>query len=92
MPKEKIVCLSHDIERGWGHSDVDPEFAASAHRTAPQYLEAMLRVEQELNIRAMSWLAFLMKYEMPLNVEATALLSIPSTMICKQDNWIVVGW
>lgn len=52
MPKEKTICLSHDIERGWGHYDVDPEYAVLAHRTASQTLEAMLRVEKHLKIRA----------------------------------------
>ena len=52
VPQVKTICLFHDIERGLGHRDVDPAFAAAADRDAPAHLEAMLAIEQVAGIRA----------------------------------------
>ncbi len=52
IKQEKIICLVHDIERGLGHLEVDSNFAALANRTAPHYLEEMLRIEQKMKMRA----------------------------------------
>lgn len=46
------VCVCHDVERGSGHLDVDPEFARRAEETSPASLEAMLRIERERGVRA----------------------------------------
>ena len=52
LPEERTICLFHDIERGLGHRDVDPAFAAAADRDAPAHLEAMLAVERAAGVRA----------------------------------------
>jgi hypothetical protein len=48
----KRVCICHDIERGLGHTEVDPEFAQSAEQTSPGDLEEMRRIEADLGVRA----------------------------------------
>ena len=50
--QEKTICLFHDTERGLGHRDVDPAFAALADREAPAHLEAMLGIERAAGVRA----------------------------------------
>ena len=53
MPKrDRRICILHDIERGWGHRDVDPAFARRADREAPGALDAMLRIERDARISA----------------------------------------
>jgi hypothetical protein len=52
MPIERVVCIFHDTERGRGHVDVDPAFAALAERTAPAHLTTMLAIERAANVRA----------------------------------------
>ena len=52
LPMDKVVCIFHDTERGLGHLDVDPAFAAAAEREAPASLSAMLAVERAANVRA----------------------------------------
>ncbi len=47
---EKTICLCHDIERGFGHLDVDPDFAKHASRASPRNLQEMLRHEQEAGV------------------------------------------
>ena len=51
MKNEKTICLCHDTEKGWGHTDVDPDYAEFANRTAPKYLEEMLVIEKEMNVK-----------------------------------------
>ena len=34
--KERTICLCHDIERGLGHTNVDPDFAEFAGKTSPK--------------------------------------------------------
>jgi len=48
---DRIVCVFHDTERGRGHDDVDPAFAARADREAPAALAAMLDVEAHAGVR-----------------------------------------
>ncbi len=48
----KTVCLCHDVERGLGHRDVDPEFARRADAESPQALDRMLAIEAEAGVRA----------------------------------------
>jgi peptidoglycan/xylan/chitin deacetylase (PgdA/CDA1 family) len=48
----KTVCVIHDIERGVGHRDVDPEFSRDADRFAPAALEKMLDIEAEQGVKA----------------------------------------
>jgi len=50
--RPKIICISHDIERGIGHRQADPTFATEADRHAPGYLNDMLAVERELGCQA----------------------------------------
>jgi hypothetical protein len=52
LPDGRTICVCHDIERGLGHVDVDPGFAAAADERAPRNLEAMLAVERELGCTA----------------------------------------
>lgn len=52
VPRRKTICLFHDVERGYGHRDVDPAFAAVADREAPAHLEAMLAIERAAGVRA----------------------------------------
>lgn len=50
--KQKTICLCHDIEEGFGHTEVDPSFAEFSHRKSPANLDQMLETENKLNIRA----------------------------------------
>src|SRR3990172_3635945 len=52
IENKKTICLCHDIERGLGHIDVDPNFAESANKTSTNDLEVMLRIEKEMNVKA----------------------------------------
>ena len=52
LPMERTICVCHDIERGMGHRDVDPELAARADRTADASLGAMLECEQRVGVKA----------------------------------------
>jgi peptidoglycan/xylan/chitin deacetylase (PgdA/CDA1 family) len=52
LRRGKTICLFHDVERGLGHRDVDPAFAAAAERDAPAHLDAMLAIEQAAGVRA----------------------------------------
>ena len=52
LPSGRRICLCHDIERGLGHLDVDPAFAASADETSPRSLEKMLEIEGDMGSRA----------------------------------------
>lgn len=47
----RTVCLAHDIERGLGHRDVEPEFARQADRDAPAALDQMLDIERKAGVR-----------------------------------------
>lgn len=47
----QTVCLLHDIERGLGHRDVDPEFARRADRDSPAALSHMLDIERRAGVR-----------------------------------------
>lgn len=49
-PPELFVC--HDIERGWGHLNDDPDFAGRADREAPLHLERMLAAEADAGVTA----------------------------------------
>ena len=48
----KIVCVCHDIEGGFGHVETDADFAALADKTSPHNLRQMLRIENELGVKA----------------------------------------
>jgi len=48
----KTICLTHDIERGLGHIDVDPQFAKFANKTSPNSLDEMLIIEKEMDVKA----------------------------------------
>ena len=48
----RVVCVCHDIERGLGHRDVDPGFAARADAESPGALETMLAAERAAGVRA----------------------------------------
>lgn len=50
--RQKTISVCHDIERGMGHVDVDPEFAKRAEKSSPRDLETIARVEAELGVRA----------------------------------------
>jgi hypothetical protein len=46
----KTICICHDIERGLGHVDVDPDFAQQAERDSPGDLERMRQIEGDLGV------------------------------------------
>ena len=48
----KTVCVCHDIERGLGHLDADPEFARRADAESPEALDRMLAIEAQAGVRA----------------------------------------
>ena len=48
---EKSVCICHDTERGWGHRDVDPEFARYSDKISQAALPEMLNVERSCGIK-----------------------------------------
>jgi hypothetical protein len=52
LDHEPVICVCHEIERGWGHRDTDPQFASAAEREAPHHLRRMLEVEADLGVRA----------------------------------------
>jgi hypothetical protein len=49
---DKKICVCHDIERGIGHRESDPDFAGRADASSLENLEQMLSVERELGIKA----------------------------------------
>jgi hypothetical protein len=52
LGQEKTVCICHDVERGIGHLDVDPSFAAVADEQGDGHLDAMLALERAAKVRA----------------------------------------
>jgi peptidoglycan/xylan/chitin deacetylase (PgdA/CDA1 family) len=52
LPAGRMICVCHDVERGFGHLDVDPRFAASADETSRRSLESMLAIEGDMQVRA----------------------------------------
>ncbi len=48
----KTICLCHDIERGLGHINVDPDFAQLANESSPGGFDDMLRIEKEMGVQA----------------------------------------
>lgn len=48
----RTVCILHDTERGLGHRDIDPGFAARADAESGARLEEMLAVERAAGVRA----------------------------------------
>jgi peptidoglycan/xylan/chitin deacetylase (PgdA/CDA1 family) len=49
---DKKICVCHDIERGMGHKDSDPDFAGRADASSLENLERMLSIERDLGIKA----------------------------------------
>jgi hypothetical protein len=52
LHRRPTVCVCHDIERGYGHLDVDPDFARRADAAGARNLEAMLAVEEAAGVSA----------------------------------------
>jgi peptidoglycan/xylan/chitin deacetylase (PgdA/CDA1 family) len=52
LESARSVCLSHDIERGFGHWDADAAHAAYADASGTESLAAMLAIEDELGWKA----------------------------------------
>lgn len=48
----KTICVCHDIERGRGHAETDPGFAALADHISADNLELMLAIEEEMEVKA----------------------------------------
>ncbi len=48
----RTVCLVHDIERGLGHRETDPDFARQADETSDAALTAMLEIERSAGVCA----------------------------------------
>jgi hypothetical protein len=49
---DKKICICHDVERGLGHIDGDPDFACRADSVALENLERMISVERKLGVKA----------------------------------------
>ena len=49
---KKVICLCHDVERGLGHRNSNPQFAGQADREAPSALDRMLEIERKFAVRA----------------------------------------
>ena len=52
IPDEKSICVCHDVEKGTGHIDSDPDFAARADAIALENLERMISIERRLGVKA----------------------------------------
>jgi hypothetical protein len=52
VDEEKIVCVTHDVERGLGHRADDPELARRADEAGDESLAAMLSAEASAGVRA----------------------------------------
>lgn len=52
LPRDKTICVTHDIERGLGHREFDEAIARRMDRTAPTYLARMLDAEHRATCRA----------------------------------------
>lgn len=52
LPRDKTICITHDIERGLGHREFDEAIARRMDQTAPSYLSRMLDAEQRATCRA----------------------------------------
>jgi len=52
IESNKTICLCHDIERGIGHQNTDPDWASVAQSEAPAALDKMLAVERAAGVRA----------------------------------------
>lgn len=52
LPKEKIICIAHDIERGLGHEDSDLALAFNANQSSDQFLDQMLSIEAKCAAKA----------------------------------------
>lgn len=50
LRNEKTICICHDIERGLGHMDSDPEFARIADQQAPENLRRTVEIEHSMGI------------------------------------------
>ncbi len=48
---DKTICVCHDIERGYGHLDVNPTFSDIANKTSQKNIEDMLKIEEEMKIK-----------------------------------------
>jgi hypothetical protein len=49
---DKSICVCHDVEKGMGHVDSDPDFASRADAIAGENLERMLSIERRLGVKA----------------------------------------
>jgi hypothetical protein len=52
LRERRVVCVCHDVERGYGHLDVDPAFARRADGAARRNLAEMLAVEASAGLAA----------------------------------------
>jgi glycosyltransferase involved in cell wall biosynthesis len=48
----RTICITHDIERGLGHTGIDEELARKANGNSPRALSEMLKIEKQLNVKA----------------------------------------
>ena len=52
LGSEKTICVCHDVERGIGHLESDPAFAASAENSSRTDLWKIVEIEEKLGVRA----------------------------------------
>jgi hypothetical protein len=52
LATEKTICISHDIERSFGHFEIDSDRVEVADRISREALTNMLRCEEALGIKA----------------------------------------
>ncbi len=50
VSEERTVAIVHDVERGLGHRDVDPEFARRADAESAAHLDRMLAIEEAAGV------------------------------------------
>ena len=52
LSNDPVICLCHDVERGFGHTRRDPAFAKQAHAMSARSLDQMLAIEDESGLSA----------------------------------------
>jgi glycosyltransferase involved in cell wall biosynthesis len=52
IERGKTICVCHDIERGFGHLLLDPDFASSVNGPSHAALETMLGIEKSMGVKA----------------------------------------
>ena len=99
---DKVICICHDIERGLGHRDCDPEFARAADRTCMDHLLKMAEIEHSLGIRATYNIVGCIMNEVRQQIEALGhevafhsynhVLTDPQLGACRSVDYRIKGY